>query len=100
MTFSLRRKHPTTARGPRSLIRTAISLLVLALAAHARPTSAQNYPSGPPALPYPPASSKTPAALHFPQDHAGGILAVAQKDKGKDQEQVPAKQEYMTLEFR
>ena len=91
MTFSLRRKHPTTARGPRSLIRTAISLLVLALAAHARPASAQNYPSGPPALPYPPACSRAPAALHFPQDSAGGSVQIAQKDKGKDE--VPAKQE-------
>src|SRR5881227_3097766 len=73
MTFSLRRKHPTTARGPRSPIRTAISLLALALVFHARPAPAQNY-YGSPTAPYPPASSRGPAALQFAHDSAPTVI--------------------------
>src|SRR5438034_954799 len=100
MTFSLRRKHPTTARGPRSPIRTAISLLVLALVFHARPAPAQDCSYGPPAAPCPPASARGPAALQFVQDSAPAVIPVAAQDKKGGKDEVPAKQEYQGLEFR
>src|SRR5437660_4805339 len=103
MTFSLRRKHPTTARGPRSLIRTAISLFVVAAAFHARPAPAQSYNYGYPAPPDPAAPPGQPAsrpvALQFSHENSPAVVQVVQKDKGgKEGEQPPAKQEYLNLE--
>ena len=72
----------------------------MGLAFHGRPAAAQEPYYGGPA--YPPAPPRT-TGLEFPQDDSYGIVQVsAQGDKkgGKDQDQVPAKQEYLNLEFR
>jgi hypothetical protein len=77
MTYSLRRKHPTTAREQRLPMRMATSLLGFGLLLHAGAAAAQSYPgpSNPSgstfaSTPYPRVQSPTTDGLATPDQHA------------------------------
>src|SRR5438093_5081772 len=116
MTFSLRRKRPTTARARRWLTRTAISLLGCGLWLHAGTVCGQSlspYPTvrviapSPPAPPPQPHSSMTLQFVRDPQVMPATPPAVTPPviqpvaaQGGKDKGMPAPKAGYETFEFR